>query len=253
MKIGWPGVILIEGDESNCLAFADEIKRWRWQHLSIRAEEQKEIQEGDTLDSHRQLPIKFKELGEDGMSLLASNCREAGLERLFLTCMKINDHRTVDEIEQKHDKGSSSNVESTYGVLVHVDHMNDGKRYRKWLRKSCQAQGCFLLIRQCVNTDANEYYGRPTIYVGIFGDKEGVRQVMKLWRISRVDVDSKNKPCLERMMTVIEESDLSIPNNLSSLDDESGLDCSFEDFERLISTVKTEWTQNLRNRHAENS
>ena len=103
------------------------------------------------------------EIGEDEMSQLASNCREFGLERLLLTCMKIN-HRTTDE-EQQDDW--PNNTESNYGVLVHVDHMNDGKRYRKWLQKTCQVQVCTLLIRQC-HLDANTAQDRPTVYVGTF-------------------------------------------------------------------------------------
>ena len=37
--------------------------------------------------------------------------------------------------------------------LPHVDHMNDPKRYYKWLKKTCQAQGCALLIRQVYKED----------------------------------------------------------------------------------------------------
>ncbi|KAL7540571.1 hypothetical protein ACHAXR_012541 [Thalassiosira sp. AJA248-18] len=250
MKIGWPGVILIEGNESDCQMFVDEIKRWRWQQLQVRGEDQLTIPEGESLDSYRQLPLKFVELGEDDMSLLASNCRDAGLENLFLTCMKINEFRSIGNDDQRHVEDAGSN----YGVLVHVDHMNDGKRYRKWLRKTCQTQDCTLMIKQFYSSgDANDH-GRATIYVGIFGDKDGVRQVMKLWRTSRVDIDSKNKPCLERMMYVIEEGEIQrTPSNSSSLDDEHDLDCSFEDLERLITIVDTRWAQSVRKRHTQNS
>ena len=255
MKIGWPGVILIEGQESDCQLFVDEIKRWRWQQLQVRGEEQVVIPEGESLDSHRQLALKFEELGEDDMSLLASNCREAGLEKLFLTCLKINDHRTIDNSEgdEQHylDKGDVSST-SSYGVLVHVDHMNDSKRYCKWLRRTCQAQECTLLLKQFYcHSDANNNNTRPTIYVGIFGDKDSVKQVMKLWRTSRVDVDSKNKPCLERMLSVVGEGNVKTrtTSNVSSLDDEDALNCSFEDLESLLATFDTDWAKNLRNRH----
>ena len=40
LKIGWPGMILIEGSESSCQSFVNEIKRWRWQQLQLRGEEQ---------------------------------------------------------------------------------------------------------------------------------------------------------------------------------------------------------------------
>ena len=249
MKIGWPGVILIEGNESDCQTFVDEIKRWRWQQLQVRGEEQTKIPEGhDNLDSHRKLPLKFEELGENDMSRFANNCREAGLESLFLTCMKINDHRTNDvDCTIQNDEGD--NDSSNYGVLVHVDHMNDGKRYRKWLRKTCQSQGCTLMVKQFSSSDDSNNNGRPTIYVGIFGNKENTKKVMKLWRTSRVDVDSKNKPCLERMMSVVEEGALkNIPGD-SALDGENELSCTFEELACLFAKCDAEWASNLRNRH----
>ena len=250
-KIGWPGVILVEGSESNCQLFVDEIKRWRWQQIQVRGEEREAIPHGESLDSRRRLPPRFEEIGENGMSLLVSHCREAGVERLFLTCMKINDHRTADVDEHKgHDVNEGGgNAESKHGVLVHVDHMNDGKRYRKWLRKTCQAQGCTLMIRQfhweTADTNNNNQR-RPTICVGVFGESGGVKKVMKLWRTSRVDVDSKGRPCLERMMTVIEDGDIpQIPNNMSSFSDENGVDCTFEDLERIVSAIDASWGKNL--------
>ena len=55
------------------------------------------------LDDLRLLPMKFEEIEESdgGLSTLAAKCREAGLERLFLTCMKINDHRTNLSVEEE--------------------------------------------------------------------------------------------------------------------------------------------------------
>ena len=48
---------------------------------------------------------------------------------------------------------------------------------------------------------------RPIIFVCLLGDERIVRQVMKRWRTSRVDDDSKGNPCLERMMHVLAEGD----------------------------------------------
>jgi len=232
-KIGWPGVILIEGKESNCQLFTDEIKRWRWQMIQVRGEETKNIPEGEELDSHRQLPLQYEEIGEDGMSLLASKCRESGLEKLYLQCMKINDHRTLDSDEVDVEE------ESSYAILVHVDHMNDRKRYCKWLKKTCDTQGCTLLIRQCRNnTDNNP--NRPTIYVIISGERDCVKSVMKQWRTSNVDVDSKNRPCLEKMMTVIGEGEMKAQTKPSY--DENEIDCTFEEFEKLLTSINSDWT-----------
>jgi len=182
-KIGWPGVILIEGEESNCQLFTDEIKRWRWQMIQVRGEEQKNIPNGEELESHRQLPLQFEEIGEDGMSILAGKCRESGLERLYLQCMKINDHRTLDSDEVDVEE------ESSYATLVHVDHMNDSKKYCKWLKKTCETQGCTLLIRKCrnkSNSNPEWHNERPIIYVIILGERDCVKSVMKQWRTSNV-------------------------------------------------------------------
>jgi len=233
-KIGWPGVILIEGKESNCQLFTDEIKRWRWQQIQVRGEEQKNIPNGEELESHRQLPLQFEEIGEDGMSILAGKCRESGLERLYLQCMKINDHRTLDSDEVDVEE------ESSYATLVHVDHMNDSKRYCKWLKKTCDTQGCTLLIRQCRNNTDNPNE-RPTIYVIILGERDCVKSVMKQWRTSNVDVDDgSRRSCLERMMTVVEEGE--IKTHIKQTCDENELECTFEEFEKLLSSINSDWT-----------
>ena len=92
----------------------------------------------------------------------------------------------------------------------------------------------------------NDPLKKPKIYVAIFGNKANVKQVMKQWRTSKVDVDAKNKPCLERMMSVIEESSIYRMPSISSFDDESEIDCSFEDFLHLVSRFDTSWAQNMR-------
>ena len=237
-KIGWPGVILIEGGDTDCQMFVDEIKRWRWQQIQVRGEEQELVPEAEPLDAHRKLPMKFEEIGEDGMSLLARQCREHGLEQLFLTCMNIHDRRTV---------GEENPDTAHYGVFVHVDHMNDGKRYRKWLRKTCQAQGCALLIRQCFS-EADADRDRPIICVGIFGDAHGAKQVMKLWRTSRVDVDAKGTPCLERRMSVIQEGAIPRVPDTSSAADSEDLHCSFRALESLVISIHAGWGQEVRER-----
>jgi len=239
-KIGWPGVILIEGEESNCQLFIDEIKRWRWQMIQVRGEEQRVIPKGE-VDSHRQLPLQFEEIGEDGMSILSGKCRESGLERLYLQCMKINDHRTLDSDEVDVEE------ESSYATLVHVDHMNDSKRYCKWLKRTCDTQGCNLLIRQCRNksNSSPEWHNeRPIIYVIILGERDCVKSVMKQWRTSNVDVDAKNRSCLERMMTVVEEGE--IKTQIKPTYDENEIDCTFEEFEKLLSSINSDWTLAMR-------
>ena len=58
--------------------------------MAVRGEEQVALKEGQSLASARQLSsCQITELDEGGMSELASACKAAGLEQLFLTAMKI--------------------------------------------------------------------------------------------------------------------------------------------------------------------
>ena len=95
----------------------------------------------------------------------------------------------------------------SYGALVHVDHMNNQKGYRKWLRKTSQETGCKILIKQSYPNQ--DYSGRPKIVVGIVGDsRDQVGGYLKRWRTSKVDYDSRKIPCYERQMYIVAEGDL---------------------------------------------
>lgn len=220
-KIGWPGVIIVEGEECDCIAYVDAIRTMRWQHLVVRGEEQVPVTSIDELEEARVLPKKMHEIG-DKMSDIAELCKEAGLEELFLTSMKIYSKKESVDTETSNDSSQSS----VYGALCHVDHMNDGKGYRKWLRKASSASGCTLLIKTC-----NSNTKKPVIIVAILGDEHDVKRVLKRWRTSRVDVDGSGKPCLERMMTVLIEGELAQHQNSSELD----MDSLDEENELLVS------------------
>lgn len=205
VKIGWPGIVILEGRDDDCNSFYDDMRKWAWKYLVVRGEMQEKLQggagENDIMDSKR-LFSTFLET--DDMSIVANHCRKVGLESLFRTSMKVYANAGLkngndDDQEQDYDA-------QVYGALVHVDHMRDAKFYRKWLRKTCSDADVSLLIKQCYpNLDFTK---RPKIVVGLLGDRESVSSVFKRWRTSRVDVDSKGKPCLERMMNVMLEGDL---------------------------------------------
>ena len=56
----------------------------------MRGEEQLPLQDGQSLDSARRFQsCQITEMDEGGMSELASACKAADLEQLFLTAMKI--------------------------------------------------------------------------------------------------------------------------------------------------------------------
>ena len=246
-KIGWPGIIIIEGEDNDCNRFIDEIRSMRWQHLAVRGEEQVAVVRHqdcndvvdvakrsttsstmDDLDALRKFPLQFVELEENQMSHLAKICDDVGLKELFMTSMKIyaendkqqQDHSTSnDDTEGNNVTGSSRitnissfNNDSVYGVLLHIDHMNDEKGYCKWIQKSCKSVNCNFLIKKChpnnYDSDKNNKNNnkkKPIIIVCLWGDIDSVKQVLKRWRTSRVDVDSRGNPCLERMMSVITE------------------------------------------------
>mmetsp|Transcript_31953 Transcript_31953/g.80713 ORF Transcript_31953/g.80713 Transcript_31953/m.80713 type:complete len:147 (+) Transcript_31953:119-559(+) len=97
-KPGFPGVIVVEGEESDVAEYVRLIKSLRWQAMGVRAEEGEALacQGGgteatrDALAAARKLPAAFQELAESGMSELGQACRDAGLEQLFLSAMKIS-------------------------------------------------------------------------------------------------------------------------------------------------------------------
>lgn len=88
-KIGWPGVIVVEGDELSCQEYVRYLSGLRWKQLTVRGEEVIDLKENQTIDSMRKFPKGMTEFGSDNMSECAAACREAGLEDLFKTAMKI--------------------------------------------------------------------------------------------------------------------------------------------------------------------
>ena len=230
-KIGWPGIIVIEGEECDCTAYIDEIRSMRWQHLVVRGEEHVTVKGQEELKQARVLPHKMHGLGDD-MSCIAERCKLVGLEELFLTSMKIYSRK--ESATSDSSKVTESN-DAPYGVLCHVDHMRDGKGYRKWLRKASAAAECNLMVKAC---DSNSK--RQLIIVSIMGEESDVKRVLKRWRTSRVDVDSNGKPCLERMMTVLTEGSLlreTNENKTHGLDKEDQLIVSYQNLCNIIQHI----------------
>jgi hypothetical protein len=95
MKIGWPGILLVEGQDDDCITFYDTIRRWNWQYLVVRGEEQDRLVVSSSSQQAIQAHRKFSSFQEiDDMAILAKNCREVGLEALFRTSMKVYDNTT---------------------------------------------------------------------------------------------------------------------------------------------------------------
>eukprot|EP00933_Yihiella_yeosuensis_P052546 TRINITY_DN5064_c2_g1_i1.p1 TRINITY_DN5064_c2_g1~~TRINITY_DN5064_c2_g1_i1.p1 ORF type:complete len:372 (+),score=65.83 TRINITY_DN5064_c2_g1_i1:2-1117(+) len=89
-KIGYPGVVIIEGSEEACEIYVNAISRLRWKYFCVRGEEIVEAPASiSDVNELRKLPRRFVELGHNDMSILASECRKYDCEDLFKTCMKI--------------------------------------------------------------------------------------------------------------------------------------------------------------------
>lgn len=99
-KIGWPGVVVVEGPESAVEEYVRQLQRLRWKQMTVRGEQ---TQLGASVDDMRRLPLGFTEFPEDGMASLAAACRAAGVEELFLTVMKI-----YRRDEDAHDTSSNN-------------------------------------------------------------------------------------------------------------------------------------------------
>jgi hypothetical protein len=108
VKIGWPGIIIIEGLHSNCASFVQEIKKMKWQYLNVRGEQQVDFESMKALKKGRAFPCEFVELEQEEMSTLASLCQSCGLANLFKTCMKIYENN--DE-QLSADEAQSSRTE----------------------------------------------------------------------------------------------------------------------------------------------
>ena len=111
-KIGWPGVVIVEGIEDNIQEYVRRLQHLRWKQMTVRGEQMEELREGDLgdINSLRRLPWSFQEFPENGMSTLAAACRAVGLEELFLTTMKI--YGRSEDKESDEDVGSMRDATS---------------------------------------------------------------------------------------------------------------------------------------------
>lgn len=95
-KIGYPGIIIVEGPEDCCLEYIRRLQRLRWKHFVVRGEIIRDISVNqnfvvnlETINSMRTLPNTMIELPADSMKILARICEDLGIKDLFLTTMKI--------------------------------------------------------------------------------------------------------------------------------------------------------------------
>ena len=88
-KIGWPGVIVVEGPESGCVQYVAALTRLRWKQIVVRGEETIPGTADDSIDDMRLIPRGMREFGPNDMSEMAAACKSCGCEALFLSAIKI--------------------------------------------------------------------------------------------------------------------------------------------------------------------
>ena len=122
-KVGFPRVVVVEGEVSHVLEFVRQIQRLRWQQMVVRGEEIEKISppqdataSGDDngelevqpsqvgfrmtyhstpmmraqmIRNNRKLPLDFIQVESDGgMSEVGAYCKQYGIHELFMTAMK---------------------------------------------------------------------------------------------------------------------------------------------------------------------
>jgi hypothetical protein len=87
-RIGYPGILILEGPECTVELMVRLLQRLRWKLMVVRGEERIELPSGAaSLDAARVIPshgvIEVLDTSD-----IADRCRAAGIEELFLTSMK---------------------------------------------------------------------------------------------------------------------------------------------------------------------
>ncbi|CAE8601199.1 unnamed protein product, partial [Polarella glacialis] len=88
-KIGWPGVIIVEGHEADVRRYVEALSHLKWKQFVVRGEQIDDVDCDNSVESLRQLPVGVEEFADDDMSGFAARCRECGLDELFRMALKI--------------------------------------------------------------------------------------------------------------------------------------------------------------------
>jgi len=94
-KPGMPGAIVCEGVEEHVREYLSRIRSLKWQAMQLRSEQLVVVDAAGTEQQQQRLAwgfdegLVFQELPETGMSELGQLCRDAGLEELFLSLLKL--------------------------------------------------------------------------------------------------------------------------------------------------------------------
>jgi hypothetical protein len=89
-KIGYPGVMVLEGSVHDVDEFVARLRGQQWKAMAVRGEEEASAGTVGGLESSRRFGRRVVELGEKDLGVLGEHCRVAGLESLFLAALKID-------------------------------------------------------------------------------------------------------------------------------------------------------------------
>ena len=90
-KSGFPGAILLEGREDDCVEFVKRLKHLPWQALQVRMQETSEGEVSESAFRRFSAAAPFHEIteAEGGLSVMASRCEQVGLKELFMSILKL--------------------------------------------------------------------------------------------------------------------------------------------------------------------
>lgn len=88
-KIGYPGVVMLEGAAEDVDEYIVRLRAQHWKAMAVRGEREARFSDMSALDAARHFDKRLRELSDKELGVLAVRCREAGLEDLFLTALKI--------------------------------------------------------------------------------------------------------------------------------------------------------------------
>jgi hypothetical protein len=88
-KIGYPGVLLLEGSADNVNEFVVLLKSLHWKAIAIRGEREEVFSDEASMNSARKFERRIRELSDKDLGILAQICKDAGVQDLFLAALKI--------------------------------------------------------------------------------------------------------------------------------------------------------------------
>eukprot|EP00892_Ulva_mutabilis_P010347 jgi/Ulvmu1/7685/UM038_0117.1 len=88
-KVGYPGVLLLEGAAADVAEYVARLRSQRWKAMAVRGEQRRECGSAAELRALRRLPPRLAELQEEQLGEMGDACRAAGLHDLFLCALKL--------------------------------------------------------------------------------------------------------------------------------------------------------------------